>query len=618
LSDRRPTPAWGRLLLAVHDRWAVLGPLLLVLGIAVLAAAPWLGMNLQAQRQVMLVLILALVASGLNLSFGYAGELALGQPFMYATGAYVAGYLATQGVTNAVLVLLAAAAAGLVAGVLSGAAGLRLGGWMLALFSLLLLQLIPRIIDLLKEDLGGVAGLAGISRPTLGGDPFVDVTFYVLVVVVAGLWLTAMRNLVHSRQGTAFLVLRESPVLARALGVPTYRTKLRAYALGAIPAGLAGALYAWLDGYIAPSVFTFELGLLVLAASILGGARSVYGAVLGAALLQLGPRQLTVFDEYAEVAYGVLLVLGGVFLSMGIAGVGRRLLGSLLTRARGDDPTDVTEPEPADIPRLQGQELTVESVTVRFGGFTALDGVSLRAAPGAVTALIGPNGSGKTTLLNVVSGLLVPASGTVRIGSSAVTGSSARAARDRIARTFQTPLIPSSLSVREVVASGRLGWGNTSLVETVLRLPRYRRRRREDLVAADRALAAVGLSHIAEVPASTLPLGTRRLLEFARALAADPAVVLLDEVASGLDEHELTELATLIRAVREAGATIVLVEHNFELVHAIADAIVVLADGAVIAEGPPAEIARNEAVLLRYLGTPASSGAAPHAREVTS
>src|SRR5690606_15480458 len=106
--------------------------------------------------------------------------------------------------------------------------------------------------------------------------------FYVLVIVCAALWFAALRNLVHSRYGTAFLVLKESPVLARTLGLSTYRIKLQAYALGAVPAGLAGALYAYHDGYIAPSVFTFQLGFVVLAASIVGGAQSVYGAILGA------------------------------------------------------------------------------------------------------------------------------------------------------------------------------------------------------------------------------------------------------------------------------------------------------------------------------------------------
>jgi branched-chain amino acid transport system permease protein len=204
--------------------------------------------------------------------------------------------------------------------------------------------------------------------------------------------------------------------------------------------------------------------------------------------------------------------------------------------------------------------------------------------------------------LNVVSGLLVPQHGTVTVGSTVSSGRSTFAAKHGISRTFQTPLIPASQSVLEVATSGRMSAKRATLIETVLRLPRFRRSRAADLAAAKVALAAVGLSDLAETRASSLPLGTRRLLEFARALASSPSVMLLDEVASGLDENELKELATLIRAVRSAGATIILVEHNFELVREISDHVVVLAEGQLLAEGPAEEMAKNERVRHLYLG----------------
>jgi branched-chain amino acid transport system permease protein len=588
----------------LHDRWQSIGPVAALALVALLAAMPWLGVDLNWQRNVILIAILALVVGGLNLSFGYAGELALGQVFMYATGAYTAGYLSLHGVSNLVVVVVAASAAALVVGIVTGAAGLRLGGWMLALVSLLLLLLIPRIINLLHE-LGGFAGLAGITRPTLGGIDFTEPsTFYVLVVLSAAAWFAAMRNLVHSRYGVRFLTMKESPVLARSLGVSTFRTKLLAYALGSVPAGIAGALYAFHDGYIAPSAFTFELGMLVLVAGIVGGTQSVYGALLGAAVLQLGSMELTVFGEYTEVAYGVLLILCGVLFSIGIAGLGRRLLQRVL--AMGVDTTeamnDVHDPT---VPDLSGETLHVSDVTVRFGGFTALDGVSLDARPGAVTALIGPNGSGKTTLLNVISGLLAPNEGTVIVGAHGEVRTASAASRLSMARTFQTPLIPETMSVRDVALSGRLSRRGPSLLTTVLRLPGYRRRRTEELAAAAEALGAVGLAHAGHLQASTLPLGARRLLEFARALASGPSVLLLDEVASGLDQHELEELAELIRAVRDAGATVVLVEHNFDLVRTISDHVVVLAEGALLASGTPDEVATDERVVNLYLGSTA-------------
>lgn len=596
------TRAIGAPLLAVNRRWNVLGPVLALVLAAFVAALPWLGVDVGWQRQIILIAVLALVVSGLNLSLGYAGELALGQVFMYASGAYAAGWLGKHGVTNILVVLGVAIVVALLLGVITGAAGLRLGGWMLALTSLFLVTLIPRVVNLMGDELGGFAGMAGIPRPTLFGAPMKNSAFYVLVIVCSALWIAVMRNLVKSREGTAFLVLKESPVLARTLGVSVYTTKLRVYALGGVPAGIAGVLHASLDGYISPGTFTFELGLIVLAAAILGGVLSIYGAILGATVLQLGPTRLDVFENYAGVAYGVLLIVGGVLLSMGLAGIGHSFMNRLLAAARRDEEAVPKAVEKPQFPKLNGKTLDVSDIVVKFGGFTALGGVSMQANAGQITALIGPNGSGKTTLLNTISGLILPKSGSVELDGTIFTGNSRLAVRSGIARTFQTPLIPATLSVQEVAASGRLLHGKTTFIETVLRLPRYRRTLLADDRASLDALAAVGISALAEAQASTLPLGTRRLLEFARAIAEEPSVLLLDEVASGLDENELKELATLIRGVRDAGATVVLVEHNFELVRQISDHVVVLAEGKVIAEGDAASIATDKRVVSLYLG----------------
>ncbi|MFI6433808.1 ATP-binding cassette domain-containing protein, partial [Rhodococcus oryzae] len=169
-------------------------------------------------------------------------------------------------------------------------------------------------------------------------------------------------------------------------------------------------------------------------------------------------------------------------------------------------------------------------------------------------------------------------------------------------RTFQTPNIPEHITVLEAVASGRYSTDRVSMVATVLRLPSYRRVRAADLAEAGRALEMVGMSHLRDETATALPLGMRRLLEVARSVVAKPRVLLLDEVASGLDENEVARLADLIRDLRDAGATVVLVEHNFRLVLELANRIVVLAQGAVIADGSPAEIEQNPRVLSEYLG----------------
>ncbi|MGW6378482.1 ABC transporter ATP-binding protein [Rhodococcus sp. NPDC055112] len=272
-----------------------------------------------------------------------------------------------------------------------------------------------------------------------------------------------------------------------------------------------------------------------------------------------------------------------------------------LTGEHAADPaTDGARPA---VDPIVGERLVVDGIAKAFGGNQALDGASLSAEPGEVTALIGPNGSGKTTMLNMICGFYKPDSGRILVGDNEVQGQAPdRVARVGVARTFQTPNIPEHITVLEAVASGRYSTDRVSMVATVLRLPRYRRVRAADLAEAERALEMVGMSHLRDETATALPLGMRRLLEVARCVVAEPRVLLLDEVASGLDENEVERLADLIRDLRGAGATVVLVEHNFRLVLELANRIVVLAQGAVIADGGPAEIEQNPRVLSEYLG----------------
>ncbi len=344
-------------------------------------------------------------------------------------------------------------------GLASGIPGLRLGGWPLAMVSFFLVLLIPDILSIFNKQTGGFAGLVGVPPFHLFGHTLTFRGLYLFCLVVTVLWLAVMRNLVNSRQGASFLVLRQSPVLASSLGVGVYRMKLTAYALGAIPAGLAGAMLVSLNRFIDPTVFSFSLVIAVLAASVLGGAASVYGAVFGAILLQIGPLRSNSFQQYAPLVYGGFLLVTGVLLSQGVAGIVRPLLYRVLPSSRIStvrSSTDGSREMP--IGALPGDDLVIEGLTKRFGGVRALDDVSVRAGPGRITAIIGPNGSGKTTLLNVISGFYRPDRGTVRLGRDELQHLSPHAiARLGVARTFQTPLVPQSLTTAEVVSTGRYG-----------------------------------------------------------------------------------------------------------------------------------------------------------------
>lgn len=552
-------------------------------------------------QQVQLALILALVVGGLNLSLGFAGELALGQPAMYAAGAYSAGLLATHGHTNIVLELVVASASAVVVGIVTGIPGLRLNSWSLAMTSFFLVLLLPDILSIFENETGGYNGLSGIMPATFFGHALSPDDLYKVIVLVAVLWFAVMRNLVVSRHGTALRVLKQSPVLASSMGISVFRMKLLAYALGALPAGLAGALLANLTLYISPKSFDFSFAIIVLAASVLGGSATVYGAIIGAFILQFGLHAASDFRQYSLLATGAFLIIGGVLLTGGLIGLARYLWGRWGVRPAAEQ--SVPGGAAPRMPALRGTRLEVRGVVKSFGGNRALDGVDLVAEPGRVTALIGPNGSGKTTLLNMICGFYRTDAGSISLGGKDLHGRAPYSvARAGVARTFQTPNIPVGITVLEAVAAGRYSTRHTTVLEAILRLPRHRRVSREDAEEARLMLELVGIRHLEHSQADALPLGQRRLLEVARSLVGRPGVLLLDEVASGLDEDEIGQLVDVIGRVRDAGGTVVLVEHNFQLVLSVADEIFALAHGQLMARGTPKEIENDSRVMSEYLG----------------
>lgn len=577
---------------------------------AVLAFSPWLGLSPANSRKLVLIAMLALVVSSLNLSFGFAGELSFAQAAMYAVGAYITAIVAMNWVNDLLLTLIISAIGGLFIGFITGIPGLRLGGWMLAITSFYMILLVPDIVSLAKKWTGGHQGLSGIPVPELFGHQLSTDQFLIAVVVVTSLWFALFRNFVMSRTGSALTVLRQSPVLASSLGISVYSVKLKAYTLSGLPAAMGGTFFAYLDGFIAPESFNVHYAIVILAAGILGGTRSVYGVFIGAALMQLGPMQSSSFGDYAFVAYGVFLIVAGVLLQRGIAGVFNDLKSKW--EARREPPVvisdeDVEPPANIELPPMAGEPLQISGINKAFGGVAALKDVSFDVQPGEVVALIGPNGSGKTTLLNVISGYYKADSGTVSIGSVDITGKAPhKVARARIARTFQTPNIPD-MSVRDAVIAARMEINKLTIIETMFRMGRYSKVTKGDQQVVDQLLEAVGLSEFADFNAQSLPLGTRRLLELARSLASEPALLLLDEVASGLDDEEIEELSRLVRAVRAAGGSILLVEHNFSLVRSLADRVAVLSQGSLVTIETPEAVARHPEVLEHYLGQPAST-----------
>jgi branched-chain amino acid transport system permease protein len=613
---------------AVGDRFTVVikflaeTPTTAVVAAAVIILFPWMGVPNIWINDIPLIAILSLLVGGLNLSFGFAGELALGQVAMFAVGAYLTGYLSLHGYNDLVLTLVASGVTAMCIGLITGLGGVRLGGWSLAMTSFFLVLLVPDLINIFSHETGGLAGLAGIPGPKLFGANLDLKEFYVFAVGLAFVWVAFMRNFVTSRHGIAFHVLRESPVLTASVGLPVIRLKMKAYALGAIPAGMAGCLLAYDIRYLSGTSdsFSFAESIAILAASILGGPRSIYGCIVGAAVIQEATFETTSLGAWTAIVYGVLLIVVGLLLRGGITRLARVALadvrhrleygpGSATTVTAAAAPggeTVKTGMVPLHAPR--GRELRISGVSKRFGGVAAVENVSVVARPGVVTALIGPNGSGKTTVFNLVSGFYSLDRGTVHLGDEDISGRRPdRIRRAGIGRTFQTPIIPTELTAREVVSAGFIAEHRMGMLRTVFRLPSYRRLTREESAEVERLLRFVGLENDGHRPATTLPLGSRRMLELARALAADPAVLLLDEIASGLDESEISQLVDVITAIRALDVAVMLVEHNFPLVLSVADQIYVLGQGAVIACGPPDAVRDDPVVIEQYLGRSRSS-----------
>lgn len=573
----------------------------------VLLLLPVFGINQFWQLEIVLMISYALVVCGVNLGFGYAGELALGQVGVFATGAYVSAWLMMHGVDDLVLCVLASAAAGALIGFITGLPGLRIGGWALAMTSFFFVILIPDLSQMIP-GIGGSVGLFGIPQIKIFDLPLSPTGVYVAAVVLLGIWVALFRNFVLSRHGIALKMLRESPDLAAAMGSSVYRLKLTAYVAGAIPAAVGGTVYVISERFISPSSLTFGLAIGVIAGSVIGGADSIYGALVGGAILEYVNFQTTAFVTYSTLVYGVVLLAGGVLIAGGLARVGRRMVA-----AAGIRPPEVlrievlTRPDTpgaalAEAENRRGLPVVVRDVSKSFGAVRALSGVTLSAEPGQITGLIGPNGSGKTTLLNVIAGVYPADSGDVLLGETRLHGAAHQNARAGVTRTFQTPIIPRGLLAWEVIAAARYSTDYLSVAQAALATPRARRLAREDRAASLAVLEQLGIGHLANVSAVNLSLGHRRLLEVGRALARNSGVILLDEAASGLDEADIEVLAEALRRIRAIGMTAVLVEHNLPLVLEVADVIHVLNMGTVIASGPPDVIRDDPDVAESYLG----------------
>jgi len=560
----------------------------------------------------------ALVAVGMVLLTGVGGLTSFGQAAFVGVGAYATAYVGTQEVLPLLLAPFAANAwSGLLlslalAGVLAFALGLltlRLSGHYLPL-STLAWAMTLYVLFSTFAPLGRMAGIPNIPPVSLFGVLLDDPTSsYYLIWVFLILSILTTQNLLDSRQGRAIRALRQGKVMAEAMGVNTGHTKMIIFVLAALQAAASGWLYAHMQRFVAPTPFNLHMGIEYLFMAVAGGAAQVWGALLGAGVITVMknwledvlPALLGRSGNFELIVFGVLMI---VLLQNMREGLLPSLMRRLPLRLRKVEKRVDTLAEP--LPRREAPShgellLEVNGLEKRFGGLVANRAMSLSVHAGQIVALVGPNGAGKSTLFNCLSGVLIPSSGTVTFRGKRVEGHLAREiARMGMSRTFQHVRLVGQMSVLENVAIGAHQRGRSGALRSAWRLDRREEARM--LAEAARQIERVGLTEHLHAPASTLPLGKQRLVEIARALCADPSLLLLDEPAAGLRYLEKQGLAALLQRLRAEGMGILLVEHDMEFVMQLADHVVVMESGQKLAEGTPQSVQQNPAVLEAYLG----------------
>ncbi len=580
-----------------------------------------------------LLLTYLIAALGLNV-LAQSGLISMGQTAFFAFGAYFLSITTvTHGWSFWLALFVAVASSGLL-GIVLGLPGTRLGLFTFAMVTLAYTLTSQKVALQWRSITGGGNGFSGIRFPSQFDT--LDTYYWVLVVAVVVAYVAA-HNLLRSSFGRDSRAVETSPVAAQSLGINVRAVKVRAFAVSAMFATAAGALYAPLIGFIAPETFHFDLAVLFLLMVIFGGAGTLAGPAIGAIVLFRIP--IEVERVSSEAGATTLMIYGGallllVWISPGgvVSGLSaaRASIRSRVRRLRGESGRDesVASVIAADddrdaalarfaaaLPDLTDHSheviFTARGVRVNLGGVQALANLNLEVRSGEVHALLGPNGSGKTTFLNTVSGYIVPDGGTIEfLGRSVVDRPAHSRAGGGLARTFQTPFVFGTMTAAENVLTALDHNRTTGVVRQLLRTPGARREERRLYADAIEVLTAVGLASRARSAASTLTPGERRLLELARVITLRPRLVLMDEPAAGLTGPEVDLLEDMIGVLRSRGIATLLVEHHVDMVLRLADVVTVIDFGQVIANGTPAEIRADPAVRRAYLGDAASTAAA--------
>lgn len=569
------------------------------------AAAPWIVPEFHVTL-LNYIGLATLVVIGLVLLTGIAGIISFGQQAFVGIGAYTTAVLTTTTGASPWLTLVASLVLVAAFGALLGSMTLRLSGHYLSIATIAWGIAIYYVFGNLP-GFGQYSGINGIPPITVASLPLDTATrmyYLIWLFVIVALW--GALNLLESRTGRALRALRFRSVMAENFGVDTARLKFLIFFHAALLAGLSGWLHAHFLRFVSPHGFGVNAGIDYLFMAVIGGVNHVWGAIVGTSILTMLREWLKVIlpdaiqqsGNYELVVFGILMFL---LLQHTRNGVLPMLTQWLPPRVPAM-PSASAEPLPRrDRPESGSVLLEVDEVEVRFGGLKAVNRVSFSLNAGEILGLIGPNGAGKTTMFNLITGVRPADRGQVRfLGRRIDRLDSRHIAGYGLARTFQHVHLVSTMSVLDNVAIGAHLRGHSGSVSAMLHLER---RENERLRAeAVRQLQRVGLGEHLHEAAGNLALGQQRLVEIARALASDPVLLLLDEPAAGLRYGEKQALAELLRRLREEHMSILIVEHDMDLVMGLVDRLVVMDFGEKLAEGEPHAIQADPAVLEAYLG----------------
>ena len=535
----------------------------------------------------------AIAVFGLSVVLGLCGQINLAQAAFFGFGAYAVGIGTTDFHISYWLCLAGGCVMALLAGALLGMSTLRLGGHYLAMVTISFQQIVTLVMINAIWLTHGPDGVSSIGRPDLFQSSQSYLAFCVAMLALVGYFVW---HLPDTRLGRSMRAVRDNELAAGVTGIDVFRTKVYAFAISAVLGGLAGGLFAGGFAYVSPDQFSFAESIVFLTMSLLGGVASPIGSAIGTGLLILIPEWLRFLKSVPGLylaIYGLSVILIIRYMPDGIWG----FINVATKRWRARTKVHAAGPALQLMPAKIGGDIVLEvtGLSKHFGGLKAVDGVDIAVRRGGVHALIGPNGSGKTTTLNVLSGLYQATAGKVVLDGTDVTNMPPhlRAAAG-LGRTFQNIRLFRSMTALENVVIGAERPGNTQIGEG------------GDAALSERAMSAlsfVGLGGRANELISSFSYGHQRLIEIARALAANPTLLLLDEPAAGLNSSEKLELHELLKRIAAQGLTILIIDHDMTLVREAAQHITVLNFGRRIADGESMAVLRHPDVVSAYLGT---------------